>query len=576
MPAFYKELGNVLGEEIEMVPIHWRANWTMEILSSNVADMTYFARRASVMPAGVAWTTPYGVQHLTVITKRAERSTGMWQVFAPFTLELWVWIVGAVALGGLVMALINRAYAGPGRLERKLEKRPLQLKEARQEQARQVVGKRGLSLSSPRSTSKDPGKGEGTTTSNNGLIQVGGELKNDVQLELVPVTGSPRDQNITPSQKNGTQSDDDHHLVETAKQQEQEDPRSLVTAVTQDALYSLLFRLPFQLYHAFSVLLGGAAFGGDEYDLYGQPSVFGRLYRLGLLFLVLVVQNTYIANLASFLTQKPVQIFGPKTFPELRRAKCCVRQNFVKDADVVQNFVKELVFPPAEVGITRTGDSAALNKWERDTLHKGGCDCVILNEADALATVLANCETMELQSQLSFLPSFYVLIVKASNSELAGRLTNATLALTGRREYQELLTSWTKKGETCSEEAKKGAGESEEAKITFDQMGGVFLVFGITSGCALLLTWAHVAIQRQERLRSLGGKEWCGEHHNASEEAQQNKNLNTKLNLVLEKLAVLSDEVTTVKSVLDGGGRDGQVFSFAEARSVGSSGVRQR
>jgi hypothetical protein len=72
-------------------------------------------------------------------------------------------------------------------------------------------------------------------------------------------------------------------------------------------------KLPGYMYHTFAALLGG-----DEYDLYHSP-IFGRIYRLGLLFLVLITSATYTANLAAYLTKKPYRIEGPRSLEDLKK-----------------------------------------------------------------------------------------------------------------------------------------------------------------------------------------------------------------------------------------------------------------
>ena len=158
---------------------------------------------------------------MSVITRRVEKDSGMWQVFHPFEDSLWLSILLAATLGGLIMVLLNRLHRGPG-----------------------FLGKHDLSDRDERERQK--------------------------------------------------------------------------VAFCQDVVYQL-YRAPPLIYHACAALLGG-----DEYDLYHDPPL-GRVYRLGLLFLVLVVQNTYTANLAAFLTASPVQIMGPKNMQQLRSARCCAR-----------------------------------------------------------------------------------------------------------------------------------------------------------------------------------------------------------------------------------------------------------
>ena len=120
----------------------------------------------------------------------------------------------------------------------------------------------------------------------------------------------------------------------------------------------MFYRLPSHLYHAYAALLGG-----DEYDLYHDPPL-GRIYRLGLLFLVLVIQNTYTANLAAFLTASPVRVLGPKTMQQLKSAKVCLRWDTMYNS-VVESFVGEVVVPDPKVV---PYEIAARDAWGREQI----------------------------------------------------------------------------------------------------------------------------------------------------------------------------------------------------------------
>jgi len=70
------------------------------------------------------------------------------------------------------------------------------------------------------------------------------------------------------------------------------------------------------LYHAIAVQLGG-----EDYEWLTSP---GRLLRLGVLFFALVLSNTYVANLAAFLSRPSFTLGGPTSIHQMRQTIACL------------------------------------------------------------------------------------------------------------------------------------------------------------------------------------------------------------------------------------------------------------
>ncbi|CAK0797580.1 unnamed protein product [Prorocentrum cordatum] len=102
------------------------------------------------------------------------------------------------------------------------------------------------------------------------------------------------------------------------------------------------------VYHAWAALLGG-----EDSEWHDWP---GRILRLGLLFIVLVVSATYTANLASFFTRPGIKLHGPKDRASLRDAVACVLPEESTVA-IAQPFVKDPIH--ACPRFRRLGRSAA-------------------------------------------------------------------------------------------------------------------------------------------------------------------------------------------------------------------------
>ena len=447
LPAFFQVLANTAKLELHMVPYQNAAellvnysNIMHECVQNNTLDLGFVAASAGVvLRPGFSFSTPFSALSTSVITKRVQRKSGMWQVFAPFELDLWLAIWGAVSIGGIVMMLINRVHRGPGR--------------------RRVV--------------------EEVVLSSSGVLESGG-------------ASAPREE------------------VRAA------------TRTQQDLLYQFI-RFPAHLYHAYAALLGG-----DEYDLYHDPPL-GRLYRLGLLFLVLVIQNTYTANLAAFLTSPTVQVLGPKTMQQLSDATCCLRWPSLKEH--VSAFVGHVITPGPEVPV----EIDELVAWGQKMLQEEKCDCLIEGEADARTEVLRSCDTMEFHPDLTFAPTPAFLVSRGDSAgrEIATRLSNATLQIIPSRDYQNLQVTWLKKGRSCSSEVRTSGGSSAEddvPKVRFQSMGGVFLIFGFVSGLALLMTVCRRVLV-------------TGRGTGVLQEEVQNEKLDEKLERVLARLGRLETEL---------------------------------
>jgi len=277
---------------------------------------------------------------------------------------------------------------------------------------------------------------------------------------------------------------------------------------------------PNSLYHTTAAMLGG-----DEYDLYHRPQV-GRIYRLGLLFLVLITSATYTANLAAYLTKPQFKVLGPQTMRELERSKACfvwsafadsARQYFLSDS--------QMVLPPDDIAASPVACSA----WARDRLQNGECDAIVDGQPTAVAQALDHCSTMSLNQDIRFDYASVYHTMRQNDTELATRMSTVTLTLLGSKRYQEILKSSLGIGTSCDRESSTD-DEDVGDQITVWQMSGVFIVFG---GVGILSICA-VTVQRMfNRGRPL---------HDEQDEVQ-NEKLDSKLDTLERKLDYLTNQL---------------------------------
>lgn len=267
------------------------------------------------------------------------------------------------------------------------------------------------------------------------------------------------------------------------------------------------FGFPSYFYHTWAALLGG-----DEYDLYHVPPL-GRLYRLGLLFFVLVSTATYTANLAAFLTRPQFEVHGPKTMGELAKSTVCVRwPQFVREP----SYFGKLVIPPADMSPTDRGT------WAREKLFAGECDAIVDSKASLKPESLQFCNELHLNQELGFLYSSVYNVLAESRAALALQISEAVLRTRTLPKYYNMVAQNMRYGASCP----NLQVAEDTAQISVKQMGPVFSLFG---WCCVL----SLAITGCQRLCN-NGKALA-----VARAEVKNEGLDGKLNVVLDELSSL-------------------------------------
>ena len=299
---------------------------------------------------------------------------------------------------------------------------------------------------------------------------------------------------------------------------------------------------PSFVYHTTAAILGG-----DEYDLYHCLGA-GRLYRLGLLFYLLVIGATYTANLAAFLLRANVVVHGPKTLAELKSATVCNRwESF---AGSYTSYVGSFVFP-ADAPAT---EQAGL-EWARDALQNGECDAIMEIKSSAKLFALEHCDTMQLHPDVEFAEIVDFNLMRASDLDLWQNVSEAILLTLKRPAYAAMVQDHFRFDQSCA------AKTSSTSRISVRQLSGVFFVFG---ACGVLAVAATAA--RRMYLGPIGSDE-------KPKEEVQNEKLDAKLDRVLQDLRVLkaaaaASEQGSIRPVLADGRTDEDAGSGGDVATV--------
>jgi hypothetical protein len=275
-------------------------------------------------------------------------------------------------------------------------------------------------------------------------------------------------------------------------------------------------RLAMASYHAWAAVLGG-----EDYEWRSAP---GRMLRLALLLLVLIISATYTANLAAFLVAPNVELLGPQDMQELANARVCLPA--APFEDYVESFVGTLVQPPF------TGGGEKRGEWCYHELIADRVDALVDSSEVNKKFSLNHCDDTALVSTINFSPIFLTLMFnKEPQSEAFVRnFTVAHAEFARTRQFKNIELEDLGRGQKCPEKR-----YSATDPMQLDSMGGLFLISGSIAGCAVLMA----AYKKLVKTYSKAEKTRTGAH--ASEYATDGE-------IVRQVLAELRQLRTTVAS----------------------------
>ncbi|CAD7954437.1 unnamed protein product [Amoebophrya sp. A25] len=109
--------------------------------------------------------------------------------------------------------------------------------------------------------------------------------------------------------------------------------------------------------------------------------------------------------------------------------------------------------------------------------------------------MLQKCETLYVEEAAQFKP-MYRYIMMRRNDTLLSYLNHAMLVLMGTTRYQHILEETMKSGRTCDDQGES----SDTTPINVEQMGGMFIVYGVGGLVALVVTIADRLYRQKPRV----------------------------------------------------------------------------
>ena len=303
--------------------------------------------------------------------------------------------------------------------------------------------------------------------------------------------------------------------------------------------------LPSYAYHTLAAMLGG-----EEFDLYhcvAGHAAAGRVYRVGLLFFVLIFGATYTANLAAFLTRPAFKVHGPQTMAQLRQATVCYRWRAQAQWNGLERYARRVLLPPAEL------DVQGRLPWAREMLRLGECDAIVELQTNAKGESLQHCDTLAYGNDIAFLPVIIYNIMRGPEATGGGRNDTAAARVSLWRDvsravpqtqkepsYEAMVARNMRIGESC---APARDSDGSMSSITARQMSGAFVVFAAFGAASVALA---VARKAGYALLPRGGKDGNGNGSGSSgigrgreprsHEEVHNERLDRKLDEVLTEL----------------------------------------
>jgi len=231
------------------------------------------------------------------------------------------------------------------------------------------------------------------------------------------------------------------------------------------------------LYHATAALTGG-----EDYEWLSGPS---RLFRLGLLFLILILTATYTANLAAFFTKPQVKVYGPKDLTELRTARPCIT---IEDmGQFLHLYTGSFIKPTAE-------DYAQNNvlKFCHDALREKRADVWIAPFTMLNSYLLDHCSDLQLVPSIDILPTRVAFAVASNNSGIKDFMNVAITHWGQMPESLMLLQESFGIGRSCS----STNTVDDTTPIDVPGMGGLFVVFAIVAAAAVVCALIELACHK--------------------------------------------------------------------------------
>eukprot|EP01062_Namystynia_karyoxenos_P047379 TRINITY_DN35697_c0_g1_i2.p1 TRINITY_DN35697_c0_g1~~TRINITY_DN35697_c0_g1_i2.p1 ORF type:complete len:521 (+),score=69.19 TRINITY_DN35697_c0_g1_i2:107-1669(+) len=231
------------------------------------------------------------------------------------------------------------------------------------------------------------------------------------------------------------------------------------------------------LYFAFAALLCGDM-GHDTLITYTA----GRVLRVSFLFLFMVLQATYTANLASILTTDRTKLDGPTTLRQLRETKTCMLPH-VANAGGIDYVRSDSVI-----------DNPLVSFRQRLTLEdciemllNGTVDAVVEQRWTAHAHIVTNprlCKRLQIVESVDFLIESWAFLGLLSNATNVMRLSQAILTTFRTGVFDALVAKHFHIDRQCD------AALADSERITPEQISGAFVIFSAGAVLAIIAAFS--------------------------------------------------------------------------------------
>jgi len=220
------------------------------------------------------------------------------------------------------------------------------------------------------------------------------------------------------------------------------------------------------IYHSWAALLGG-----EDYEWVSWP---GRMLRLGLLFMVLLVGSTYTANLASFFTNPSFRIHGPVDRVSLLDATACILDEAV--AAIAAPFVKSVIAP------NETLEHSARRQWCHDALQTGLAAVWMDDYASTNEWLLSHCSSVALVPTIQLAPRRLGFMTTRAKSGLAANISAALADLEKKPAFKDIHRESFGWGASCGV---SNTPTGDTAQVSFESMAGLFVICGTIAAISL-------------------------------------------------------------------------------------------
>lgn len=241
------------------------------------------------------------------------------------------------------------------------------------------------------------------------------------------------------------------------------------------------------VYYVFCTILGAES-PEFEYEMI-SGSLLGRIYRIGLLFLVLMVGATYTATLASVLIKSNAIIYhGPSTLEELKESTACIL--ITTSTSTVLPYIGRNA--PNPLTIKEQANATLNEKWTHAALMNGECDVIIRPKAYQYITPGMDCDRIYVIQGLTLAPSQWYQFTAGTTPEqrkFAKKAHGHIDRIVQTAEYQRLYTEHFTSNGQCPEDVIV----TDEA-IEVDDLAGVFIIYGVVCAFVILCSLFHTLI----------------------------------------------------------------------------------